>query len=250
VTLYPAAPGTGIVFEPAGRGVAIPATRDRVVASRFATSLGRDGACLSTVEHLLAALLGLGVDDVRVRVEGAELPALDGSAAEWVSLLRAAGLERRGAGVDPLRVQRVVELREGGAWIRAEPAATLRITCGIDFEHPAVGRQRLHLDGLDPERFTRELAPARTFGFLADRDRLRQAGFARGASLANTVVFDGDGVVNRAGLRFPDEPVRHKALDLLGDLALLGRPLEAHVSVERGGHTLHLALVDALLQAQ
>ncbi len=248
VTLHPSAPGAGLLFEVGPGARRVPALADRVVSTRAATTLGADGATLATVEHLLAALHALSIDDVRIEVEGRELPALDGGAARWVGALRAAGRVGRPGLREPLRLSRALELRRGASRIRAEPAPALRLTCLIDFPHPAVGRQRVHLEALEPERFAREIAPARTFGFLRDAETLRAAGLAEGADLDNTVVFDDRGVVNPGGLRWPDEPARHKLLDLLGDLALLGRPLEAHVTAECGGHALHVALVQALLQ--
>ncbi|MDJ0851246.1 MAG: UDP-3-O-acyl-N-acetylglucosamine deacetylase [Myxococcota bacterium] len=246
VTLHPAAPGAGLVFALGPEQVPVPATADHVVSTRSATTLGWGSARLATVEHLLAALLALAIDDARIEVDGEELPALDGCAAEWVRLLRGAGRVPQSLARDPLRLRRSLELSEGTARIRAEPAPALRITCAIDFPHPALGSQRVHVDALDPETFAREIAPARTFGFARDAETMRRAGLAAGVDLDNTVVFDDEKPLNPGGLRWPDEPCRHKALDLIGDLALLGRPLEAHVTVERGTHALHLALVRAL----
>ena len=248
VTLGPAEPGAGIVFVCGA--TEIPARAEHVVSTRFATVLARDGVRVSTVEHLLAALSGLGVDDARVEVDGDELPALDGGAAGFVALLRRAGLRAGPGEVRPLRLERAIELSQGPARARVLPAEQLAIAYAIDFAHPAVGRQRLALDALSPERFERDIAPARSFGFLRDADALRAAGLAAGASLENTLVFDDEKPLNPQGPRWPDEPVRHKVLDLLGDLALLGRPLAARVEVDRGGHTLHLALVKALGDAQ
>lgn len=244
VTLRPAEPGAGVVFVCGA--TEIPARAEHVVSTRFATVLARDGARVSTVEHLLAALGGLGVDDARVEVDGDELPALDGGAAGFVALLRRAGLRSGPGDARPLRVERVIEVSDGPARARVLPAEALAIDYTIDFAHPAVGRQRLVLDALAPERFERDIAPARSFGFLRDAQALRAAGLAAGASLENTLVFDDEKPLNPGGARWADEPLRHKILDLLGDLALLARPLAARVEVERGGHTLHLALVKAM----
>ncbi len=250
VTLRPAEPGAGLVFELGPRRDPLPATAESVVSTRSATTLGRGAGRaairLATVEHLLAALHGLAVDDARIEVDGDELPTLDGCAARWVRLLLAAGRAPQRQRREPLRLARTLELRDGSAWIRAEPAEGLRITCAIDVPHPALGRQRVHVAALEPERFARDIAPARTFGFLRDAEALHAAGLARGADLDNTLVFDDAKALNPGGLRWPDEPCRHKTLDLIGDLALLGRPLHAHVTVERGGHALHVALVRAL----
>jgi len=249
LTLVPAGPDSGVVFDcpgPDGR-VEVPARAASALPGSLATTLACDGASVRTVEHLLAALSGLAIDNLRVRVEGDELPALDGSAAELACLVRAGGRVAQAAPVEPLRLDRPVEVRRGEASIRAEPGEGLSIHYAIDFPHPAIGRQALDYTASGARHFEAEIAPARTFGFLRDAEALWDAGLARGASLANTVVIDDDGVRNPGGWRRPDEAVRHKVLDLCGDLALLGRPLEAHIRVERGGHALHRALVDALL---
>jgi len=250
LTLRPAPPGCGIVFRRLlpGPPVEIPARVEHLVSTRAATVLGRQGARVGTVEHLLAALVGLGVDDLRIDVEGEELPALDGSAAGFVALLHRAGLRRQGHAVEPLRPRHALELQLGTARGRVLPAERLGIAYAIDFPHPALGRQRYELEPVTPAAFEREVATARTFGFLADAEALGAAGLARGASLENSVVFGDEAALGPAGLRWPDEPVRHKLLDLLGDLALLGRPLAARVEIERGGHALHAALVRALLE--
>ena len=249
LTLHPARAGSGIVFvrtdvrEP----VEIPA-RPSSIAGRvhLATTLVRGGATLDTVEHLLAAAYGLGIDNLRVEIEGPELPGMDGSAASFVFLMRAAGVYEQAARRPVLRIVRPVEIREGARSIRIEPGRGLRVSYAIDFEHPCIGRQALEDLVIDEETFEREIARARTFGFVDEVDALWRAGRARGACLDNTVVLDATRVLNRDGLRFPDEFVRHKVLDLLGDLALLGVRVEGHVRVERGGHALHQKLVAKL----
>jgi UDP-3-O-[3-hydroxymyristoyl] N-acetylglucosamine deacetylase len=249
LTLLPARAGTGIVIvrSDRGRSVEIPARIGAVASTRFATTLGRDGDTVATVEHLLAALYGLGIDNARIIVEGPELPVMDGSAASFVYLIRSAGIfvqrERRSV----LRFRKPVEFRDGERWIRVEPARDFRVSYAIDFEHPAIGRQELVVEGRDPTVFEREIAGARTFGFLSDVRALWDAGLAKGGSLENTVVLDASRPVNRDGLRWPDEFVRHKVLDLYGDLALLGMPVQGHVRVERGGHFMHLELVSGIL---
>jgi UDP-3-O-[3-hydroxymyristoyl] N-acetylglucosamine deacetylase len=249
LTLHPARAGSGIVFvrtdlpDP----VEIPAAPASLTGrAHLATTLGRGGVTLDTVEHLLAAAYGLGVDNLRVEVEGPELPGMDGSAASFVFLLRAAGFYEQSVQRPVLRIARPVEIREGARSIRIEPGRGLRVSYAIDFDHPCIRRQALHQLSIDPETFEREIARARTFGFVAEVDALWRAGRARGACLDNTVVLDGSRVLNRDGLRFPDEFVRHKVLDLLGDLALLGVRVEGHVRVERGGHALHQKLVAKL----
>ncbi len=248
LTLLPAPPDTGLVFvrtDLPGLPV-IPARAANVVGTTLATSLGREGAEVSTVEHLLAALHGLGIDNAVAEVDGPEVPIMDGSAAPFVRLLDAAGRVVLDAPRRTLVVDRPVRVREGGREIAVEPADRLEIAYEIAFDHPAIPPQSLTL-AVDPARFVAELAPARTFGFLAEVEALKARGLARGGSLENAVVVGPDRVLNPEGLRFPDEFVRHKALDLVGDLALLGLPLRGRVSVSRGGHQLHTRLVRALL---
>lgn len=250
LVLSPARAGTGIVFERCDRAhpVEIAARPGSVHSTRLATTLGSGDATLGTVEHLLAALYGLGVDNVRVSVDGPELPVMDGSAASFVYLIRSAGIAVQHEPRASLRVLEPIEVDEGGRRIRIEPARGLRISYAVDFSHPAIKRQELHVERLDPQLFEREIAPARTFGFLQDVRALWHAGLAKGGSLRNTVLLDDTRVVNPEGLRWPDEFVRHKVLDLLGDLALLGVSIDGHVRVECGGHALHHRLVTALLE--
>jgi UDP-3-O-[3-hydroxymyristoyl] N-acetylglucosamine deacetylase len=248
LTLHPARAGSGITFvrTDLAHPIEIPASPAALSRTHLATTLGRGDATIDTVEHLLAALFGLGIDNVRVEVDGPEVPGMDGSAAPFVFLLRAAGVFEQAARRRVLKIRRPIEIRDGDRSIRIEPARELRITCAIDFEHPLIGRQKLRDLVVDETRFERELARARTFGFAEQVAALWRAGRARGASLDNTVVLGADRVLNRGGLRFPDEFVRHKALDLIGDLALLGARVQGHVRVERGGHALHQRLVAAL----
>ncbi|HWP34747.1 MAG TPA: UDP-3-O-acyl-N-acetylglucosamine deacetylase [Thermodesulfobacteriota bacterium] len=248
LALLPAGPGTGIVFvrtDLPGRP-ALPARVSSVIGTTLATTLGRDGVRVGTVEHLLAALYGLGIDNCVVEVSGPEVPIMDGSAAPFVALLESAGCARLDAPRLALVVDRPVELARGEQRIRVEPAGRLELVYEIAYDHPAVPPQRLAMP-LDPARFAAELAPARTFGFLAEVEALKRRGLARGGSLENAVVVGADRVLNPGGLRFADEFVRHKALDLVGDLALLTVPLVGRVTVSRGGHRLHTDLVAALL---
>ena len=249
LTLLPARAGTGIVTvrNDGDRPVEIPCHPQAVESTSFATTLGMDGSTVSTVEHLLAACFGLGIDNIRVVVDGPELPVMDGSAASFVYLMHSAGLFEQRAPCGVLRFRRPIEVRDGERWIRVEPARRFRVSYAIDFDHPAVGRQTFEVDGLDPDHFERELAGARTFAFLRDVQGLWDAGLAKGGNLENTIVLDDDKPLNPEGLRWPDEFVRHKVLDLYGDLALLGLPIEGHIHVERGGHTLHQKLVSAIL---
>jgi UDP-3-O-[3-hydroxymyristoyl] N-acetylglucosamine deacetylase len=246
LTLQPARAGTGIVFVRTDLGVEIPARPEFVVDTRLATTLGVGEVTVGTIEHLLAALRGLRIDNVRVEVDGPELPVMDGSAASFVFLIRVAGVFEQSAPRRSLGLEDVVEVRDGDRWARFEPGRGLRISYEVDFDHPAIGRQAIRGLAITPESFEAEISRARTFGFLRDVQALWRAGFGRGGSLDNAVLLDERGVMNREGLRWPDELVRHKVLDLIGDLALLGVDVEGHVRVHKGGHALHQALVAEL----
>lgn len=244
--LLPAPADTGRVFV--RDGTTIPALLDHVVDTRLATTLGRDGVTISMIEHLCAALHAIGVDAVEVRVDGPELPVLDGSAMRWMQALRSAGTRPLGALRRPLEVAAPVRVAVDGAWAEILPARGLELDIAVDFPHPLIGAQRW-AGAVTPATFGRELAWARTFGFLRDAEALRAAGLALGASLENTVVYDDDGVMSPGGLRAPDEAVRHKALDAVGDIALLGRPLHGRMRASKAGHALHVALLRAAVAA-
>jgi len=248
LALHPARAYSGVVFERTDttHPTEIPARPDCVTSTQHATTVGRGGATIGTVEHLLAACYGLGVDNLRVEVRGPEIPVMDGSADPFVYLLRQAGLFEQSAPRRVLRVREPVEVRDGVRRIRVEPSRRLQVSYAVDFAHPTIGRQQMAGLALVNGTFESELSRARTFGFLHEVEALWRAGLARGGSLENTVVLDDAGVMNPEGLRWSDEFVRHKALDLLGDLALLGMPLVGHVHVERGGHALHQRLVAEL----
>lgn len=228
--------------------VEIPATTQHVVHTVLATSLGKSGVSIQTVEHLIAAMSGLGIDNARVEVDGPEIPILDGSAARFVDLIREAGgtvAQRR-----PKRfivVKKTVIVGDGDKFARLEPAPCFSLRATIDFDHPIVNRQTFELT-LSDTAFLRELAPARTFGFAKDVEKMHAAGLARGGSLDNAVVVDDYSVQNPEGLRFPDEFVRHKMLDAIGDLALLGAPIIGRYVAYKSGHALNTQLVAALLE--
>ncbi|WP_238123384.1 MULTISPECIES: UDP-3-O-acyl-N-acetylglucosamine deacetylase [unclassified Xanthobacter] len=251
LTLKPATADTGIVFI---RSFADSAPRKAVVshksvqATDFATVLGdRSGALVSTVEHLLAAFSGLGVDNAVVEIDGPEVPILDGSAAAFVEAIDAAGVATVRGRRKYLKVLKPVRVENGAAFGELLPYdAGFRLEVEIEFAHDAIGRQRFAAT-MAPSVFRRELSSARTFGFLKDVERLRAAGYARGAALENTVCLDDSGILNSDGLRFADEFVRHKALDAVGDLALAGLPLLARYRSFRGGHKLNFSMVEALL---
>jgi len=246
VELRPAAPGACRAFTQAGRSP-IPATLDRVCDAHLATRLAGDGWTVRTVEHLLAAAFALDIDDLEVEVIGDELPVLDGSAQGWLEALDRAGLVDGAGRPDQFRVSAPVLVRDGDRWARLEPHDGLDLHAEVCFDHPAVGHHRVHFDGT-AAAFRRDIAPARTFGFAPDVAALRAAGLARGGSLDNAVVFGDDGPLNPSGLRFPDEPARHKMLDLCGDLALLGARLRGRLTTTRPGHALTHALLRAAVK--
>ena len=245
VVLRPALHGTGIVFRHLPSGVEIPARAEFVGDCSLATTLVRDGIRLQTVEHLLSALMGLEVDHLTVEVSGEELPILDGSAAPWVRAIQDAGLRTMPAWNRFMRILRPIELDLGDKWMRVSPYNGLRIAYTIDFDHPAIGRQSRELT-LTPEKYIRELGRARTFCMERDIEFMRSRGLAKGGSLENAVVFSPTGPLNDS-LRFEDEAVRHKILDLVGDLKLLGAPLAGFVEAHRAGHALHVDLARAIL---
>ncbi|WP_135470412.1 UDP-3-O-acyl-N-acetylglucosamine deacetylase [Crenalkalicoccus roseus] len=254
LTLRPAAPGTGIRFRRTDLGIEIPARYDHVVDTRLCTALGLPGtpeARIGTVEHVMAALAGCGVDDAVVEVDGPEVPILDGSAAPFVFLLDCAGLAAQPGAPEVIEVLRPVRVQEGegpgAAWAELVPAAGERLEASltIDFPATAIGRQSLSLR-VTPMAFREALADARTFTLAEEVARLRAMGLAQGGSLGNAVVVDGPLVLNPGGLRRPDEFVRHKLLDVVGDLALAGAPLRGRFAGHRSGHALNNRLLRAL----
>jgi UDP-3-O-[3-hydroxymyristoyl] N-acetylglucosamine deacetylase len=252
VTLHPARIDTGIVFVRCGAGGEkdreLPANFRSVTATEFATVLGdKSGPAVSTTEHVLAALYGLGIDNAIVEVDGPEIPIMDGSAAAFVAAIERAGIVNTAARRRYIKVLKPVRVQVNGCSgeLRPHPRG-LRIETEIDFDHPLIGRQKFMLD-VDAQVFRRELSRARTFGFMRDVTKLWNAGYALGASFENTVVIAEDRVLNADGVRFPDEFVRHKAVDALGDLALAGAPMIGAYHSVRGGHKLNHAVVTALM---
>jgi UDP-3-O-[3-hydroxymyristoyl] N-acetylglucosamine deacetylase len=247
--LVPAAADTGIVFARHDRdGLEIPAAHRYLKGTSYATTLSRHGADIGTVEHVLSALRGLGVDNARIELGGPEVPILDGSARPFVDLIRTAGLRSLGAPRRYLTLTRPIAVRRGDREMLALPANDFQVTYAIDFPHPAIGYQAITAT-IDEETFVTSIAPARTFCLLRDVEAMRRSGLALGGSLENAVVIGEDGALNGL-LRFADEPVRHKVLDLVGDLALLGAPLRAHVIASRGGHQMHAALIGRILASR
>ncbi len=248
--IAPAEAERGIVFVRADLPdrPEIPAVVDRVSGTSRGTSLGPEGAGVKTVEHLLAALSGLEIDNAVIGMDGPELPMGDGSARPFVELIREAGIRRLASPRRFRRLGRPVALETPDGLIAALPAGRLRIACAVAFGDPLLDAQYRDLT-LDPEVFARELAPARTFGFYREALPLFRQGLIKGTSLDNTVVIGPGAVYSRGGLRFPDECVRHKMLDLLGDLALLGSPLRATVVAIKPGHRLNIDFVRKLKEA-
>jgi UDP-3-O-[3-hydroxymyristoyl] N-acetylglucosamine deacetylase len=251
LTVGPASIDAGFVFVRSsidGHDRAICATADAVVATEFATVLGdRQAPLVSTAEHVLAALRGMGVDNATIEIDGPEVPIMDGSAAAFVTAIEQAGIVTQSAPRRFIQVLKTVKVIMGDSFGELRPYASgFRAEVEIDFANPVIGRQSLSLD-LSPEGFRRELSRARTFGCMNDVARLWSAGFALGASFENTLVFDDERLVNPEGLRYADECVRHKMLDVVGDLALAGKPLLGAYRSFRGGHKLNHAVLTALL---
>jgi UDP-3-O-[3-hydroxymyristoyl] N-acetylglucosamine deacetylase len=224
----------------------IAAAPESVVDSHYATTIGKNGVRIQTIEHLMAAAAGLGIDNLDVRVDGTELPAADGSAKPFVHLILGAGRTPQAGRRRAVRIPQPLRVGSGGRWIQIVPADGFRISYTLDNEHPAIGTQVLSWTPTE-ESFVADYAPARTYGFLKDLGFLRKSGRALGGSLDNTIVIGKSGTLN--GLRYRDEFVRHKVLDLLGDLALLGRPIEGHVIARNAGHALNFELVVAIQRA-
>lgn len=246
VELRPAPVDTGYVFVRDGQAEAIRVGQEAVVQTLLATTLGNGQWSVATVEHLLAALRGMGLDNVEIAVDGDEVPALDGSARPWVDLLEQAGRQAQDAPRRVLVVTEVVELRQGSRWARLSPAPRLELWARIDFAHPDVGEQELGLP-MENGEFVHELCWARTFGFVSEVEQMRAMGLAQGGGLHNAIVYGADGPLNPEGLRARDELVRHKLLDMMGDLALLGHAVHARLEAERPGHALTVALIQALM---
>lgn len=248
VRLLPAPADHGRTLVPMDRESSRPISvdLDHVVDTRWATTLGHSDATVATVEHLLAALAGLEIDNVCIEVFGPEIPILDGSAAPWVEAILQAGRVSQKSPRRILVVKRPVEVTEAGRTVRLLPASQPSMACSIAFDHPLLSQQTFEME-LTVDHFIRRLAPARTFGFSKDVEALHRQGRAKGASLDNAIVVDDFSIRNPEGLRFGDEMVRHKLLDALGDLALLGRPFRGRYEGHRGGHTLNVQLVHRLL---
>ena len=246
--ISPAPPATGIVFIRTDlENTQIPASWEYVERVSYATSLMHPkGILISTTEHLLSVLYSMGIDNAYIELDNLELPILDGSGLPFIDLLQKAGIQESRRLRRYMRILRPISVEANGKSVAILPSDRFQLRCHNFFAHPLVGEQTLELD-VTPHVYAREIAPARTFGFEYELDQMRDMGLIRGASLDNAICFTRDGVANPGGLRFSDECCRHKALDLVGDLALIGRPLLGCVVAEKAGHAMHVALVNKLM---
>lgn len=246
LTIDPARANHGIRFKLRGRDESMPALMDRVIDTSLATTIAEKDMLFSTTEHLLGALAGLGIDNALVELDASELPILDGSAGPFVHILKKANRKKQKVHRRMLKITKKISYQEGDKLITITPYDGLKVTCNIDFDYDFIQNQAYTFE-LSPEKFIEEIASARTFGFIDQIEQLQQSGYALGGSLDNAVVIGHDGVLNEGGLRFADECVRHKVLDLLGDLALLGCPLLGHVTATKSGHAQHLSLMKEIV---
>ena len=250
MTLRPAAPDTGIVFRRIDLPQTVELRADALLIgdTRMCSCLERDGAKVGTIEHLMAAFAGLGIDNAWVDLDAAEVPILDGSAAPFVFLIQSAGIEEQPVAKRFIRIKRPIEVKDGDKWARFTPYDGFRLTFGITFNHPAIDKsaQSVTVDFAE-NSFVREVARARTFGFTQDVEMLRENGLALGGGLENAIVLDEYRVLNADGLRYGDEFVKHKVLDAIGDLYLLGAPVLAEFSAYKSGHALNNQLARAVL---
>ena len=248
LTLRPAPADTGVVFvnRNGHAGATLAASVDHLVATELCTAISGNGFQVKTIEHVLAALAGLSIDNVFVDIDAAEAPVMDGSSAPFVRLIQSSGVVPQNRRRSFLKITRPLEIVDGSRRIRIEPSSTPRITYTIQYDHPLIQTQTYAYEH-STHAFAAEIAEARTFGFLQEVEALWARGLGRGGNLENTVVLSQDGILNESGLRFADEFVRHKVLDLIGDFSLLGMPFIGHLIADRSGHALHTRLVKQIL---
>jgi UDP-3-O-[3-hydroxymyristoyl] N-acetylglucosamine deacetylase len=245
LNLVPAPENTGIIFRRTDlRNFEIEATRAHVARVSYATTLMKKGVMIATVEHLLSSLYGLGIDNLYLDLNSLEVPILDGSGQLFMEEIEKVGIAEQNELRRYILIREPIEVRHGDKVAGVYPDPVARATYLINFEHSAIGYQNIHVD-LTPESYRREIGTARTFGFMSDVEYLKKCGLIRGGSLENAVVLDDSGIVNNH-LRFPDEFVRHKLLDLLGDISLVGYPIIGHLYAEKAGHAIHAALADQM----
>ncbi len=220
----------------------IQARFNKVVDTSLATVIGNEGFIISTIEHLMAALAGLSIDNVLIEVNSYEMPIMDGSAGPFIAMLKSAGVQIQNALRCYFVIRKPIELSQDDKFVGIYPAPHFRITCSIDFKHPLIGSQECSVV-ISGDNFEKRIADARTFGFLQEQEYMKRYGLGQGASLNNVVVIGPDGILNEGGLRYPDEFVRHKLLDCIGDFSLLGLPILGHIVAKRSGHAFHHAFV-------
>ncbi len=251
LTLRPAAPNSGIIFRRVDLTPVVDIKADpyAVGDTRLSSCLERDGARVQTVEHLMSALAGLGIDNVYVDLTSGEVPIMDGSASPFVFLLQSAGIEEQAAAKKFIRIKKTVEVKQGDKWVKFEPFNGFRVDFSIDFRHPvfAHSNKRVIVD-FEHTSYIKEVSRARTFGFMQDVENMRAQGLALGGSLDNAIVMDDYRVLNADGLRYEDEFVKHKALDAIGDLYLLGHPVIGAYSAYKSGHALNNSLLRQLME--
>jgi UDP-3-O-[3-hydroxymyristoyl] N-acetylglucosamine deacetylase len=248
MSLLPAQPNRGIVFVRTDlkKNPEIPAHFKNVVDTQLATTVGAGDAKVATIEHLMAALQGMGIDNLTVEIDGPEVPIFDGSSAPICRAIQEVGIQSQAQSRAFLALRRRIELRIGEKWAAAEPSSKLEIVGSVEWDHPAIGFQEFHY--IEGETPFSEISSARTFGFARDVEALRRMGLARGGTLENAVVFDEAKVLTPGGLRFPDECVRHKVLDALGDFKLAGIGIQAFIRLHRAGHDLHRQLLNEIFR--
>jgi len=246
--LKPAPSNTGYIFVRTDLdNFEIPASAEYISHCSYATTLLRKGVVLSTCEHLLSALLGSGIDNCFIELDNIEVPILDGSSENFIDLIEKAGVKKQNTVRRFFQVKERIEYEQDGRKMSVEPSEKFEIECLIDFPHPYINKQRFNFV-LDNGTFAKEIASARTFGFTNEIEMLRKANLAQGGSLDNAIVLTEDGMLNKSPLRYKDEFVRHKILDIIGDLALLGMPILGKIVAERSGHSIHAGLVSKLLK--
>lgn len=249
ITIRPAPENHGIKF----RRVDLPGTQDLpalfklVVDTSLATVLGTNGAIVSTIEHLMACFAGLGIDNALVEIDDYEVPIMDGSAKIFTRLIKEAGTTEQNAPKQCFIIKQTMGVEENDKSVIATPAACFKITCRIDFDHPLIGKQEVTFDPLEND-FEKEISKARTFGFIKDIELLKKFSLGKGGSLDNAIIIDKDRILNEEGLRYPDEFVRHKLLDSLGDFSLLGMPIQGHIETNKSGHTLNHLFIKNFLE--
>jgi UDP-3-O-[3-hydroxymyristoyl] N-acetylglucosamine deacetylase len=251
IMIKPAIENHGIKF----RRVDLPGTQDipalfkRVVDTSLATVLGVNGAIVSTIEHLMASFAGLGIDNALVEMDEYEMPIMDGSAREFTQAITAAGIETQGLPRHVMIIRKPIRIQDQDKFVEVRPSSCSKITCSIEFDHDLIGTQRITFDR-DRNNFEKEISHARTFGFIQDLELLKKFSLGKGGSLENAIVIDKDRILNAEGLRYPDEFVRHKLLDSLGDFSLLGMPIQGHIISHKSGHTLNHKFIEKLLDAK